>query len=257
VHGLVDQGGRSWYHTEMSTSISTEWKVLRHGPLETLSDNLWRVTGAVPGMSLQRTMTIARRQDGGLVLHSAIAVDEPTLAQITALGPPAYLLVPNHGHRLDAPAYKKRFPALRVYTPSGGRDKVAEVVPVDGTYEDFPHDGAVRLEMLHGVKELEGAMIVTSSDGVTVVLNDAVMNMDRKRDPLGWLFTTLMGSAGGPRVSRFGKLLFVKEQPALRRDLERFAALPALTRLVVSHEKVTHGADAAAALRAAATTLRA
>ena len=240
----------------MSSSISTDWKVLRHGPLETLADNLWRVTGALPGMSLERTMTIARRASGELVLHSAIAVDEPTLAQIIALGTPAFLLVPNQGHRLDAPAYKKRFPQLRVYTPSGGRDKVAEVVSVDGAYEQFPHDDVVRLEMLHGVKDLEGAMIVTSRDGVTVVLNDAVMNMDRKRDPLGWVFTTLMGSAGGPRVSRFGKLMFVKDQPALRRDLERLAALPSLTRLVVSHEKVSHGADASAALRTAATGLR-
>jgi len=241
----------------MAASISPDWKVLAHSPLETLSDNLWRVTGALPGMSLQRTMTIARRKDGALVVHSAIAVDEKTLAQILALGTPGFLLVPNQGHRLDAPAYKQRFPGLRVYTPRGGRAKVAEVVAVDGAYEDFPHDDTVRLEMLHGVKDLEGAMIVTSRDGVTVVLNDAVMNMDKKRDPLGWFFTTVMGSAPGPRVSRFGKLMFVKDQAALRRDLERYAELPSLTRLVVAHEKVAHGADAPAALRRAATYLRA
>ena len=237
--------------------ISTEWKVLRHGPLEALSDNLWRVTGALPGMSLERTMTIARRRDRSLVIHSAIAVDEPTLAAILALGTPAFLVVPNSGHRLDAPAYKKRFHDLRVYTPRGSRAKVAEVVTVDGTYEDFPSDDTVRLEMLHGVKDLEGAMIVTSQDGVTVVLNDSVMNMDRKHDVLGWLFTTVMGSAGGPRVSRFGKLMFVDDQSALRHDLERYAELPRLTRLVVSHEKVAYGADAPAALRRAATYLRA
>src|SRR5688572_3499991 len=33
----------------LMATISTEWNVLRHGPLETLADNLWRVTGALPG----------------------------------------------------------------------------------------------------------------------------------------------------------------------------------------------------------------
>ena len=52
--------------------------------------------------------------------------------------------------------------------------------------------------MLHGVKQQEGVMIVRSADGTTLVFNDAVFNMDRKRDPLGFLFTSLLGVAHGP-----------------------------------------------------------
>jgi hypothetical protein len=235
--------------------ITNEWRVLDHGPLERLADNLWRVKGSLPGMSLERVMTIVRRTDGTLIIHSAIACDEPTMRQIEALGTPAILLVPNRGHRLDAPAFKKRYPALKVYTPRGGREAVAETVAVDGGYEDFPADDEVRLEMLHGVKDGEGAMIVRSDDGVTVVLNDAMMNMDRKHDVLGWLFTTVMGSAPGPRVSRFAKLMFIDDKPALRADLERYAAMPELVRVVVAHEKVEQGPAAAAALRQAASYL--
>lgn len=109
--------------------------------------------------------------------------------------------------------------------------------------------------MLHGVGDAEGAMLVRSKDGVTVVLNDAVFNMDRKRDPLGFLFTTLLGSAPGPRVSRLVKLFYVKNRKALREDLERFADHPDLVRLVVAHEKVAKGPDAAKALKRAATYL--
>jgi hypothetical protein len=128
-------------------------------------------------------------------------------------------------------------------------------MPVDGTYEDFPEDTSVAFQMIPGIGEKEGAMIVRSSDGVTVVLNDVVMNMDRKRDPLGYLFTTLMGSAPGPRVSRLAKLALVKDKQALRAELERLAAIPNLARLVVSHENVARGNDAAEALRKAATFL--
>jgi hypothetical protein len=130
------------------------------------------------------------------------------------------------------------------------------VVAVDGTYRDYQDDGVVRFEVLEGVKEGEGALIVRSSDGVSVVLNDVVMNMDTKKDVLGYLFTTVLGSAPGPRVSRLVRLAYVKNQPALRAHLERLAALPDLVRLIVSHENVAHGADAAASLRQAATYLK-
>ena len=231
------------------------WSVLPHGPIQRLTENLWWVQGTLAGMSLKRTMTIARMQDGRLVIHSAIALDEGGMHEIEAWGTPAYLLVPNAYHRLDAPAYKERYPALRVFSPRGSIARVRDVIAVDGSYEDFPANDSVQLETLHGVNDTEGAMIVTSADGVSVVLNDTVFNMDRKRDPLGFLFTTLLGSAPGPRVSRLAKLLLVKDRAALKQDLSRYAERDDVQRLIVSHEKVASGADARAALRQAMTYL--
>jgi hypothetical protein len=246
---------RVGHSSRMAKSTNGEWPVLPHGKLEPLAENLWWTWGSLKGMSLKRSMVVARRKDGGLVVHNAIALDDAGMKDLEALGAPAYLIVPNAGHRLDAPAYKKRFPKARVFAPRGACEAVAKVVDVEGIYEDFPPDDDVRFEMLHGVGDAEGAMIVRSADGVTVVLNDAVFNMDRKRDPLGFLFTTILGSAPGPRVSRLAKLLFIKDKKALRDDLVRFAEHPDLVRLVVAHEKVAKGADAAQALRQAATYL--
>ena len=226
-----------------------------HGPIEKLSENLWRVVGALPGMSLKRTMVIVRLVDGKLVIHNAIALQESAMQEIERWGMPAFLIVPNGGHRLDAPAYKARYPQLRVFAPRGSRARIEEVVAVDGAYEDFPADPTVRLETLKGVADAEGAMIVKSPDGTTVVLNDAMFNMDRKRDPLGFFFTTLLGSAPGPRVSRLAKLVYVKDKKALRDEFGRYAALPDLTRVIVAHEKVASGPDARASLQKAMTYL--
>jgi len=233
------------------------WLVREHGPIEKLSENLWRVEGSLPGMSLRRNMVVARKINGELVIHSAIALKSEAQAQIEAWGTPSYLLIPNRGHTLDAAAYKTRYPALKIFTPRGGLETVAHKIlaRVDGGYEDFPSDHEVRLETLHGVADGEGAMFVRSADGTTVVLNDAVFNMDRKRDLLGFLFTTLMGSAPGPRISRFAKLMFIKDQAALRQDLLRFAELPDVQRLIVAHEKVAYGPAARGALERAATFL--
>jgi hypothetical protein len=233
-----------------------EWKVLSHGPIEKLTECLWRVEGALPGMSLRRVMTIAKREDGRLVINSAIALGESEMKEIEAFGTPSFLLVPNPQHRLDAPAYKKRYPGMQVLVPRGARAKIELVVYVDGTFEDFPPDARVELHRLPGVADLEGLMLVRSSDGVTVVLNDAVFNMDPKKDLLGYVITTLLGSAPGPRVSRLAKLAFIKDKPALKAELERLASLPDLSRLIVAHEKVANGKAAASeALRQAATYL--
>lgn len=229
------------------------WRVLPNSGIEKLSDRLWRVEGALPGMTLRRTMTVARCTDGGLAIHSAIALDDAGMREIEAWGPPRYLLVPNAYHRIDAPAFKTRYSNLRVYAPRGARAKVERVVGVDGVYEDFPSDDAVRLHTVPGTGEREGALLVRGQDGVSVILNDIVMNMDRKRDILGFFFTTIMGSAPGPRVSRLARLALVKDRRLLKEELERLAALPDLARLIVSHEKVTNGrAQASQALRDAA-----
>jgi len=98
-------------------------------------------------------------------------------------------------------------------------------------------------------------MLVRSADGTTVVLTDAMFNMDRKRDVLGFLFTTILGSAPGPRVSRLAKLLLIEDKAALRRNFERYAAIPDLRRLIVAHEKIAIGVEARAALLQAATYL--
>src|SRR6187402_2516619 len=224
------------------------WKVLAHEPIVKLADNLLWARGSIPGMSLKRTMAVVKLSSGELVIHNGIALDEASMRELEAFGTPTYLIVPNGGHRLDAPAYKQRYPSLRVFTPKGSRARVEEVVKVDGTYEDFPPNDDVHFERLHGIDDGEGAMIVRSSDGTSVVLNDCMFNMDRKKDVLGYLFTTALGSAPGPRVSRLAKLLFIKDKKALRADFERLAELPNLTRVIVAHEKVATGADARAAL---------
>lgn len=231
-----------------------DFQVLPHGPFVHLAENLWWVQGSLPNMSLKRVMTVARLEGPGspLVIHNAIALEEPLMRELEAWGTPRYLIVPNGGHRLDAPAYKKRYPELQVFAPLGSRRKVEEVLPVNGTYSDFPEVPSLELRTLPGISETEGAMIVTSKDGRTIVLNDVVFNMDRPKDVLGLVITTAFGSAPGPRISRLAKLMFVKDKHALKAELKGLAAMPGLQRLVVAHDKVAHGPDAKRALETAA-----
>ncbi len=230
------------------------WKVLPHRPIAQLTENLWRVEGKLENMPLRRVMTLARRGDGGVVVHNAMALDDASMAQIDAWGPVTALIVPNGYHRLDARVFKERYPQARVYCPRGATKKVSEVVAVDAAYEDFPADPAIELHTLDGVKEQEGVMLVRSADGVTVVFNDAVFNMPHGRGFTGWIFRHVTQSTGGPRVSRLFRLAVLKDRAAFRAHLERLADTPNLRRMIVSHQDMVEG-DAAAAVRQAASTV--
>src|SRR5262245_32661859 len=149
------------------TRAHDTWIVLPHKSIEKLSERLWRVEGTLPNMPLARVMTIARRSDGALVVHNAIAIDDAARAEIEAWGPIAAIVVPSGYHRLDAKVFHDRYPGARVVCPSGARVKVAQVVPVTGSYEDEPADAAVALETLDGTAAAEGVMIVRDAGGTS------------------------------------------------------------------------------------------
>ena len=118
----------------------SEWTVLPHGRLTRIDDNLLSVTGELhmpPMGQVERRMTILRLSDGRLVVYSAIALHEAEMSALLRFGTPAYLVVPNPIHRMDAKIWKDRFPTMKVIAPAGARRKVEEIVPVDGTDVDF------------------------------------------------------------------------------------------------------------------------
>src|SRR4051812_28213040 len=109
-------------------SGSVDWLVLPHEPIQELTENLWRVEGELPHFSMKRVMSVVRLQDGRLLIHSAIALDEAEMKRLEAWGTPAILLIPHGRHRMDAARYKKRYPGLRVFAPPAVFHKASEVV---------------------------------------------------------------------------------------------------------------------------------
>lgn len=232
------------------------WKVFDHSPILALADNLWWVSGSLPSMSLRRTMTVIRLHDGRLVVHNPIAMDDASMARLDAWGSVDLVVVPNAYHRLDSARFKARYPNARFAAPSGSKKKIEEVVAIDLTFDQYQDgDTSLRFESLDGVADREGALVVESNDGVSIILNDAMFNMDKKSDFMGNLVTTVLGSAPGPRVSRLAKLALVADRKALRAKFEGFAQIPHLQRVIVAHEKIAVGDAASASLRKAATFL--
>ena len=232
-----------------------QWKVLPHDPLVEVEDGILTVTGEIgmPLGHLQRRMTIVRLHDGGLVIYSAIALDEGEMARIEAYGRPAFLVVPSDIHRLDARIWKDRYPALKVATPEGARKKVEEVVPVDTTDPDFG-DGNVKFVTVPGVEGHEAALVVTTPRGTTLIVNDIVGNIHDSHGAGGWILRKAGFAGDHPQVPRVVKHKIVEDERALGAQLEEWAALPSLTRILVSHGQPIES-DPGGALRELARSL--
>ena len=221
-----------------------EWAVLAHDPIEQLADNLWRVEGDLPGMGLRRTMTVARLASGGLVLHSAIALDEPAMTQLEELGAPSWLVVPNGWHRLDAARYKARFPGLKVVCPVGARRHVSKVVEVDVDYEGLPlldpDDDSVRLTHFGENRGMEGAMLVRSSDGLTATFADSLFNLPHGEGLFWWFYGRLLGATGGPKVTPVARVMMTvsRSRKQFKGWLEQLADGEEVVRLIPGHGAV-------------------
>jgi hypothetical protein len=211
----------------------TSWTVLPHQPLEKHSEDLWSVSGKMPGGN-QRRMTIARRADGKLVIHNAIALGDAEMKQIEAWGEPAYMIVPNGFHRMDSVIYKQRYPKLDVLCPQAARKKVSELVPVAGHLEEMPRDAKVELFHLRGMKQREGALRIKSGSTASVVFNDTLLNLA----PTGGVAGFFMAPTGTLSVPRFSSWMMLKSAAELKEHLNELARTPGLTHVVPGHGDV-------------------
>lgn len=231
--------------------MTPAWQPASHGPLTEIADGLWIVDATLPSLPIGRRMTLWRTADGGLAAHSAVACDADTMAAIDRLGPVRWIVVPSGFHRMDAPRWKTRYPDAKVVATAAARARVAEVVAVDGDFGLLPGGGAVTCEALDGVPA-EAGFLHTAADGrETLIVNDAFMNLPTRLPGVRGLVVKLIGSTGGPKVTRTARWFIVKDHAAWAAHLRRLAARPALARIIPGHGGIVTEAAGAALLRAA------
>jgi hypothetical protein len=232
------------------------WIVTRHDPIEKIEENLWAVNGDVPGFPpaarFYRRMHIVRLADGRLLFNNAVPVDDATLAEIKSFGTPSLLLVPHHLHAMDAHAFREKL-GLEAYTSAKVIDKVRAILPVAGPLESLPTDETVSMVPLESSKFGEVALTVKSGPRVSLLVNDVLLNLRRGGGFSGLLFH-LMGFTGpAPKVAPLTRRRAFPDKEALRRDLNRLAEIPGLTRVVPCHGLVIAEGAAAELRRVAAT----
>lgn len=220
--------------------LHDDWRVFPHGPVERIDEGILCVDGEIvmPLGRFPRRMTVVALGDGRTVIFSPVSLNERGMRDIEALGEPAFMVVPNGFHRLDAAAWKKRYPAIEVVCPPGARKRVEQAVAVDHVTDVFA-DEAVHFVVPDGVAQRESALLVRRSGGTTLILNDLVSNV---RHPKG-LGANIMARLFGfgvkrAQMAREIKWLLVKDKKALAAQLRHWADDRDLRRIIVSHGEI-------------------
>jgi|SRR5579859_3725681 len=225
------------------------WTVTPHDPIEKIDDNLWAVESPVPGVPIRRRMCIIKRSDGQLLFHNAVPLDDQTLAEVTAWGKPAFLVIPHDQHGIDAHGFQQKL-GVKIYGPKKSEAKLRARWEVAGTIEELPPDPAVMFESLDGTKTGEPVGIVRSGDRVSLLFADAYQDNTGYKLPLP---LRMLGFGGGPKIVPIFKWLFTQDKAALKAHFDRLAALPGLERIVPCHGAIKRS-DAAATLKQVASS---
>jgi hypothetical protein len=211
------------------------WVIQPYQQIQKLEENLWTVDGEIriPGGTFLRKMTLVRLSDGRVTIHSAIPLDEADMQEIERWGEPTFCIIPNKRHRLDAPAFKERYPKLKVLCPTAVRRQAERVVRVDGGYELLPRELEWRTLALSGG---EAVFIIYRGGRTTLLFADGLFNLPHLPGAFGWMLR-LIGSTAGPRVTPLTKLVAVANRRLLTAQYRELAAIPSLVRLIPGHGK--------------------
>lgn len=217
--------------------LHDDWHVFPHGPVERIDEGILAVGGeiAMPLGRFPRRMTVVALSSGQTVVFSPVALHEPAMREIERLGAPGFMVVPNGFHRLDARAWKNRYPKIRVVCPPGARKRVEEAVPVDAVTDVFG-DTAVRFMVVDGTREAESALSIGRNGRTTLVLNDIISNVRHPKGIGANIMARLFGfGVKRPQMAREIRWLLVKDKPALARQLRGWADDSKLARIIPSH----------------------
>lgn len=232
------------------------WKVQPHDELVEVDEGLLTVAGEIvmPLGRFPRRMTVVALDGRRTAIFSAIALREPEMARIEALGKPSVLIVPSDNHRLDAKIWKQRYPDLVVLTPSGARAGVEKVVPVDAT-EDKLGDANVRFITVEGVGGHEAAVTVRRTAGLTLIVNDIIARVAHPHGLGAKVMARLFGfGVSRPQIPRPIRSRMIKEPRLLAAQMRRWASEPELRRIIPSHGEVIQD-DPAQVLKTLAASL--
>ena len=203
-----------------------------------LDDRIVTVEGDIP-MPLgkfPRRMTVVGLSRNRSAIFSAIPLNEAGMRSIEQVGKPSFLIVPNGHHRLDAGAWKKRYPKLKVLCPPGAREAVSEAVAVEFHQGHIERQERRFRDRRRNREAPRRLFVVRREGGTTLIVNDIVANVRHPRGLGAKIMARLFGfGVKRPQVPRVVKRAMVENAEKLAAQLRDWSEIPGLERLIPSH----------------------
>jgi hypothetical protein len=202
----------------------------------------------IRGIRIPVRMTVLQLGDGRLVLHSPIAMDRDLRAELDALGPVGFVVVPQ-AHGAFAEQAAGHYPSAQLLAaPAAPKSRSA--LPFAGSLADRPPaawDGQIESHLVQAFRLNEVVLFQPSTR--TLVITDLCFNVQRAESRLArWFFRADgMWRRFGPSYAI--RWVAVSDRAAFRSSLERILQWD-FDRIVLAHGDVVERGGPAA-LRAA------
>ena len=219
--------------------------------LRELSRDLWivdtqiRVAGAVLGTR----MSVLRRPDGSLILHSPIEIDDALAEELEELGPIHDLIAPSRLHHMYLFGADRRWPGATTWAAPGLPRKRPDLV-FDAVLGDrTPPQLADTLETcLFAGSPIASEVIVFHRASRTLIVTDLVFNIHQTPSLFSQLY--LRASKAWQRCAQTPAVrLLIRDREAARRSLERVFEWD-FDRLIMAHGEVIEAGGRAQLARA-------
>ena len=216
-----------------------DWKkiVNPHGDLIALASDLWMVEGTIKRNPLPRNMIVWKMPHGGLLIHSAVCLEEDVMLKLDSLGPVEVIVIPCAKHRIDAPRYHERYPNALVVCPQAATQAAREVVPKVESMEELLPQYGIKLHTPTGLKPHELCLEVPLADGgVALIVNDHLFNLGAKPPKgFGGFMLKLLGSVRPFGITPLGKRLLLEDANVFMEFLIHLSKIENIRILTVSH----------------------
>jgi hypothetical protein len=204
--------------------------------LQEIAEDVW-VAGsemAVSGFPLEIRMTVIRRPDGGLILHSPIEIDDALAAELDAIGPVCDLLAPSRMHHMFVFGAERRWPDATLWAAPGLPDKRRDLLFDEVLGDATPPAWAGTLEtQLFAGCPLASEIVCFHPGSRTLIVTDLVFNIQRSRSGLSRAY--LRASGAWQRLAQTPLMrAVIRDRAAARHSLERMFAWD-FDRLIMSH----------------------
>ena len=148
--------------------------------VQRIGDCIWLVDGLPVrffGLPYPTRTTLVRLHDGGLFVHSPVALDDALAAAVAALGEPRYLIAPNRLHHLFVADWTRRFPDAQVYAAPGLQTKL-EGIDVRALDADaLPWEAEIDQLTFRGSPLLQEVVFLHRASR-TLIVADLIENFD-------------------------------------------------------------------------------
>lgn len=228
-------------------------KIYPHKSFRELAPGLWQLEGSLP-FPLKRNMTVVKLQTGGLLIYSAVALDDAGFSELEKLGKPEIIVVPQPFHVMDLAFYKQKYPLLKVLGPKQGEK--FNGVEVEEDVVTALKDANVSASLAAGLKNPEVHLKIKVPGGYALCVCDIFAGINCYATGIGAsIFKWMLGTSNdGFGIAKIVKWRQIADRVAVKNWVLGLAADTKLKMVLVCHGEPFTG-DTATALQQAAAVL--